>query len=128
MPKETQLVQLLFSSLQQLNHEAMAACEVTRCHAPEQPKSFTKNGFGRIFYRCLSRWLASLLHQTRRARRGLQQWPPVGLPDWSVRFAGYLETPRNQGLPDGLAPSEAEVRGLACKPDSPDGGAPRYVM
>ncbi len=26
MPKETQLVQLLFSSLQQLNHEAMAAC------------------------------------------------------------------------------------------------------
>ena len=41
--------------------------------------------------------------------------PPVGLPDWSAGFAVYPAAARTPGLPDGLAPSEAEVCGLACE-------------
>ena len=50
--------------------------------------------------------------------------PPVGLPDFSARFTGYPCGKAKPGLPDGLAPSEAEVCGLASEPNSPVRGEP----
>ena len=53
--------------------------------------------------------------------------PPVGSPDWSARFVGYTAATSTPGLPDGLAPSEAEVHGLRRgneKLELPDGLAP----
>ena len=51
--------------------------------------------------------------------------PPVGLSDWSARFTGYPQHRGNEKLrlPDGLAPSEAEVRWLPRGSANPSGAA-----